>query len=212
MADTVDTPVTLDKTAQTDYDVLEPIRKRWSPRAFSDKPVEQEKLLRVLEAARWAASSFNEQPWRFIVAQKEQEEAYAKLLSCLREKNQDWAKTAPVLMMSLAKRTFTKGGGTNRHAWHDLGMAVENLVLQATDLGLHVHQMAGILPDRVRELYGVPDDFDVVAGLALGYAGDPAVLPDDLREKERAPRSRKALSEFVFEDAWGEGAGLLKTS
>ena len=90
-------------------------------------------------------------------------------------------------------------------------MAVENLVLQATDLGLHVHQMAGILPDRVRELYGVPDDFDVVAGLALGYAGDPAVLPDDLQEKERAPRSRKALSELVFAEAWGEGAGLLKT-
>ena len=115
-------------------------------------------------------------------------------------------------MMSLAKKTFSKGGGTNRHAWHDVGMAVENLVLQATDLGLHVHQMAGIEPERVRELYGVPDDFDVVAGLALGYAGDPAVLPDDLREKERAPRSRKALSELVFEDAWGEGAGLLKTS
>ena len=212
MTDTARTSDASDRAAKTDYDVLEPIRQRWSPRAFSGKPVESQKLLQVLEAARWAASSFNEQPWRFIVATKEQGEAYAKLLGCLREKNQDWAKTAPVLMISLAKKTFSKGGGTNHHAWHDLGMAVENLVLQATDLGLHVHQMAGIEADRVRKLYGVPDDFDPVTGLALGYVGDPAVLPDDLQEKERAPRSRKALSELVFGNGWGEGAGLVEAS
>ncbi len=199
----------MDKLAETQFPIHDLLRRRWSPRAFADRLVEPEKLRSILEAARWAASSFNEQPWSFIVATKQDEPEWSRLLSCLVEGNQVWAKQAPVLMVSVAKLTFGRNGESNRHAWHDVGLAVGNLVVQATSLGLSVHQMAGILPDKVRELYGIPHGFDPVAGLALGYVGDPDSLPEPLGQREQAKRMRKPLAEFIFSTRWGQVSPLV---
>ena len=200
----------MEKPADTTYPIEELLKRRWSPRAFADRPVEPEKLLSLWEAARWAASTANQQPWSFIVATKQDEAEYARLLSCLRENNQQWASRAPVLMVSVAKLAFDANGQPNRHAFHDVGLAVANLIMQATALGLGVHQMAGIYPDRVRELYGIPEDFEPVAGIVLGYPGDPASLPDELRQRELAPRKRKPVESFVFQGTWGETASMAR--
>src|SRR3954463_9809046 len=144
------------------------LRRRWSPRAFSDRPVEREKLLSVLEAARWAPSSNNEQPWHYLVARKEEPEEFARLLACLVEKNQSWAKAAPVLMLSVASTVFARNGKPNRHALHDVGQAVADLTVQATALGLFVHQMAGFSAEKARETYGIPENAEPVAALAVG--------------------------------------------
>lgn len=198
----------MEKPAETPYPLHDPIQRRWSPRAFADRPVTEEHVIILLEAARWASSCFNEQPWRFIVATKAAPEEYERMLSCLVEGNQTWAKSAPVLLLTIAKTTFDHSGNVNAHAWHDVGLAVGNLVIQATTLGLSVHQMAGILPDRIRELYGVPAGFEPVTALALGYAGDPTLLPEELRQRECAPRTRKPLTAFVFRRQWGAPASM----
>ena len=194
----------MEKPAPNDYPIEEIIRRRWSPRAFSDRPVEREKLASLFEAARWAPSSFNEQPWSFIVTTKEKPDEYAQMLSCLVEKNQQWAQLAPVLMVSVAKLNFEKNGKPNRHAFHDVGLAMGTMLVQATALGLFVHQMAGFSVDKVKEAFGVPEGFEPVAAVAIGYAADPDVLPEAFREQEVGPRRRKPVSEFVFEGAWGK--------
>jgi nitroreductase len=199
----------MEKPATTDYQIEATIGRRWSPRAFSDRAVEPEKLLRLFEAARWAPSSFNEQPWSFIVTTKDKPEEYAELLSCLIEKNQQWAKFAPVLMLSIAKLNFEKTGEPNRHAFHDTGMAVGFLLVQATALGLFVHQMAGFSVPRARESFNVPSGFEPVAAIALGYPAEPEILPEPFRAREVTPRSRKAIKEFVFERKWGEASRLV---
>jgi nitroreductase len=201
----------MEKPAATDYPIEETLSRRWSPRAFSDRAVEPDKLRRLFEAARWAPSSFNEQPWSFIIATKEKPEEYAQLLSSLIEKNQQWAKLAPVLMVSVAKLNFEKTGKPNRHAFHDVGMAMGSLLIQATALGLFVHQMAGFSVEKVRETFGVPAGFEPVAAVAVGYQADPEVLPEAFREREVSARSRKPISEFVFEGKWGERSRLVKS-
>jgi nitroreductase len=200
----------MEKLADTIYPIEPILQQRWSPRAFAERPVEPEKLRRLLEAARWAASCANQQPWYFIVATREDATEYARLLSCLRENNQQWAAHAPVLMVSVAKLSFDMNGQPNRYAFHDVGLAAANLIVQATALGLFVHQMAGFYPDKVRELYGVPEDFEPVAGIVLGYPGDPATLSEELRQRELAPRVRKPLETFVFQGAWGQISPLVK--
>jgi len=199
----------MQKLAETRYPIHELLRERWSPRAFADRTVEPEKLRSLLEAARWAPSSFNEQPWSFIVATKEHPGEYERLLSCLVEGNIRWAQHAPVLMLSVAKLAFERNQKPNRHAFHDVGLAVENLVIQATALGLAVHQMAGFHVDKARELFSIPDGHEPVAALVLGFPGDPAGLPEDLRERERAPRTRKPLESFVFSGQWGQLSPLV---
>jgi nitroreductase len=188
----------VEKPAETAYPIEDLLRRRWSPRAFSQSPVEPEKLLRLWEAARWSASCYNEQPWHFIVATKDEETEYARMLSCLIEGNQAWASAAPVLMVSVARLEFAHNGAPNRHALHDVGMATAQMMFQATAMGLFVHAMAGFHPDKVRELYGVPEKFEPVAAIAVGYPGDPVALPDNLREREFAPRARKSIEAFVF--------------
>jgi nitroreductase len=200
----------MEKLADTTYPIEPLLQRRWSPRAFAERPVEPEKLRRLWEAARWSASCANQQPWYFLVATREDAVEYARLLSCLRETNQEWATHAPVLMVSVAKLAFDINGQANRYAFHDVGLAVANLIVQATALGLCVHQMAGFYPDKVRELYGVPDDFEPVAGIVLGYPGDPAVLSEELRQREAAPRVRKPLETFIFQGAWGQMSPLAK--
>lgn len=198
------------KIADPDHEVLDLVAERWSPRAFANRPVEPEKIRQMLEAARWTMSSYNEQPWRYVIASRHGDsEAYERLLRCLNEFNQKWARRAPVLMMSFYKTTFSQNGDPNRCAPHDVGAASATLTFQATAMDLYVHQMAGIQKDVVRETYDVPEDFEPMAGLAVGYLGDPDVLPPGQQESERAPRSRRPLDEFVFGDEWETPADLV---
>lgn len=163
-----------------------------------------------MEAARWTMSSYNEQPWRYVVASRDHDpDAYEMLLECLAAGNQAWAQNAPVLMMSFYKKTFTRNDRPNRCAPHDVGAASAAMTLQATAMGLFVHQMAGIQPEVVRETYSVPDDFEPMAGIAVGYLGDPDMLGDGQRASETQPRSRKPLSDFVFADAWDAPHDLI---
>jgi nitroreductase len=198
----------LQKPAETSVPVHDLIRHRWSPRAFDGRPVEPEKLRSLFEAARWAASSYNAQPWFFIIATKNDPENYKKVLESFVEFNQGWAKGAPVVALSVARMKFEHNGAPNNHAFHDVGQAAANLALQATALGLQVHQMAGILPDKARELFAIPEGHEAVAGFAIGYPGDPNTLPDKLREQEHAPRSRKPLDSFVFAGKWGAASPI----
>ncbi len=192
----------MEKRALNDHPIVELLARRWSPRAFSDKAVSREAVLSLLEAARWAPSCFNEQPWTFIVATKDDPVEYETLFSCLRPTNQAWANRAPVLAVAVTKGTFDHNGKPNRHAAHDTGMAVENLMLQAVSMGLFAHPMAGFDAKRVREVYGVPEGFDPLVAIAVGYPGDPGELPEDFREKELAPRERKPLASFVIGRSW----------
>lgn len=177
------------------------LRKRRSTRAFQARPVEREKLRRLFEAARWAPSSSNEQPWRFIVATQEHPEDFAALLGTLAEGNRVWAQYAPVLVISVTKKL--KGDGRdNRHAFYDVGQAVTSLILQAVEEGLLARQMGGFSPDKAREVLNIPEGYEAVSVIALGYPGDPANLPEDVRAKESAARTRKPLSEIVFGGAW----------
>jgi nitroreductase len=182
------------------------ILKRWSPRSFAARPVASEDLKKIFTAAAWAASSSNEQPWRFFVGKKG-DAAYAKIFDSLVPFNQDWAKSAPVLVLSIAKKTFTKNQQPNGWALHDTGAASANMTLEATALGLHTHGMAGYDKDKARASFSIPDDFDPGAVWAIGYLGDPDVLPDHLKEMEKSPRTRKPLAEFVLE-AWDSPATL----
>jgi nitroreductase len=202
------------KHADPDYAIHDTLKKRFSPRAFADRPVEEAKIRQVLEAARWSASSYNEQPWRYLVATRERTAAYERMLSCLTEGNQAWAKHAPVLMLSFYRTHFSERGGgepgsLNRCATHDVGAASANLTNQATALDLYVHQMAGIQITKIRDLYEVPEPFEPMAGLALGYLGDPDDLPEAFRKSERSERSRAPLPDFVFADTWGHTADFV---
>lgn len=190
----------------TEHPVIDPIKQRYSAYAFADKPVEMEKLKIMFEAARWAASSFNEQPWRFIVATKADPEAYSKALGCLVEANQGWAKAAPVLVLTAAKQDFTKNSKPNRVAQHDLGQAAAHMALQAAELGLVIHQMAGVEQDKVVSAYGVPDGYTAETAIAIGY---PELTDGGLNDAESKARQRKAFDEFVFGDGWGKASGLF---
>jgi nitroreductase len=190
------------RAAVTRYPVHRLIRERWSPRAFADRPVDRETLGSLLEAARWTASCFNEQPWSFAIARQEDGPAFEQILRCLTPGNQAWAQNAPVLLISLARTTFASTGQPNRHALHDVGAATAQLTLQATALGLSVHPMAGIDRDCLRAELALPDDVEPVAGIAIGWAGDPETLPEKLRERETAPRQRKSLDAMVL-GGWG---------
>lgn len=182
------------------------ILKRWSPRAYSDRTVSSEELTTIFTAAEWAASSYNEQPWRFLVGKKG-DPTYAKILDSLMEFNQGWAKSAPVLILSAGKKTFSHNGAPNAYGLHDTGAASANLSLQATALGLHTHGMAGLDKNKARANFQIPDDFEVGAVWALGYLGDPESLPEQLKERELEPRKRKPLSEFIFSE-WNQAATL----
>lgn len=200
----------MEKPADTQYPIHDLFRRRWSPRAFDDRPVEPEQLRSLLEAARWAPSSNNEQPWRFLVATKDVPADYERLLACLLEGNRRWAHRAPVLMLSVASLTFEDDGKPNRHALHDTGLAAENLVLQAVALGLAAHQMAGFDMKKARDTCLIPPGFEPVAMIALGYTGDLALFPDYLRERELKLRERRPVGEFAFSSQWGQVSPLVR--
>jgi nitroreductase len=171
--------------------------------------VEPEKLRSVLEAARWAASSYNEQPWSFIVATSDNKAEFDRLLSCLAEGNQEWARNAPILMLSVAKLNFERNGVENRHAFHDVGAASAELAIQATANGLFIHQMAGFDVPLAQQTYSIPDGYEPVAAIALGYLGDPTTLSERLQQRENAPRTRKPLERFVFSGSWNQVSPLV---
>ncbi len=195
--------------AKTDYPVHELIQNRWSPRAFSDKPVSPEILRSLFEAARWTPSSSNEQPWAFIVATKDDPVTHHKILRTMVEFNQAWAKHAPVLAIAVSQMEFARNNTPNRNAFYDTGAAVAHLTTEATSRGLFVHQMAGFDPHQAIEVFHIPKGWEPIAVFAIGYPGDPNALPDKLREREVAPRSRKAISEFVMSGEWGHPATFL---
>jgi nitroreductase len=195
----------MSKPAATEHPVLDAVRERWSPRAFDGQPLDPDALRSLFEAARWSASSFNEQPWRWLLAVRDDSNAFAKMLSCLGEWNQRWARSAGALAMGVARVTYAKNGKPNHHAWYDLGQSSALMAVQAAALGLQIHQMGGIEPARVKEIYGVPDGHEVVVGIAIGRQGDPETLPDeDMLKSERAERKRRALAESVFGGRWEE--------
>jgi nitroreductase len=191
------------KPAPTAVPVHELVAHRWSPRAFDGRAVEPEKLRSLFEAARWAASAYNAQPWFFLVAAKDDPGNFQRILDCFVEFNQGWAKHAPAVAISVARLKFEHNGQPNRHAYHDVGQAAAHLALQAAAFGIQIHQMAGIDPEKARATFAIPEGYEAVAGIALGYPGDPASLPDPLRERELAPRERKPLSAFIFTGSWG---------
>jgi nitroreductase len=192
----------MDKPAPVQHPIHELLSRRWSPRAFGSRPIEPETLASLFEAARWAPSCNNAQPWRFILARKEDPQIYERFLGCLVEGNRKWAHRAPVLILSVAKLTF-EDGSRNRHAYHDVGLAAENLALQATAVGLAAHQMAGYSVHTASAEFAIPPDFDPVAAIAIGYPGDPALLDERLRQREMNPRVRNPMGEFVFTGEWG---------
>ncbi len=185
------------------------LSKRRSTRAFSDQPVEPEKLFSILEAARWAPSASNMQPWRFIVARKEQAEDYNRLANLLVEGNKLWAEKAPVLILSVAQVVNPVTQKVNRFALHDVGQAAANLTVQATSLGISVHQMGGFYADRASEVLNVPAGYEPVAMIALGYEAPVESLPQNLIERELSPRVRKPLSELVFDGGWEIPSSLI---
>ena len=196
------------KTAQPDHPIHELIARRWSPYGYAERSVTREDLRSLLEAARWAPSSYNEQPWSFIVATKDDAENHARVLSCLVEPNQTWAKAAPVLALSVASLNFTRNGKPNAAAQHDVGLAAAHLTLEATARGLVVHQMIGIVRDRAREVFAIPEGHEALTALAIGYAADASALSDALRGRDTSPRTRKPLAEFVYGSKWGEASAL----
>jgi nitroreductase len=200
MTDT--TVVPFRKPTDNRHPIHDLIRERWSPRAFADRSVEPEKLASVFEAARWAASAGNMQPWYFLFATKEDQEAHARFVSLLWERNVRWAQYAPVLILVVAKHY--EFPGKERASFYDVGMAAGNLVTQAVDLGLTTHQMGGFDANKAVETLHIPAGYEPLAMIALGYPGDPDALPEDLREREIAPRTRKPLNGFVFAGQWEE--------
>ena len=172
----------MNKSADTRYPILDLLKNRWSPRAFTSQPVEPEKLLSLFEAARWSPSGGNQQPWSFIVTHQTAREPFEKLLGTLNERNQVWAKHAPVLVLSIVQRERA-AGQPNPWATYDVGQAVAHLSVQATALGLVVHQMAGFDRQKAAELFALPEGYDALTVFAIGYEGDPATLPAGLDRK-----------------------------
>lgn len=190
--------------ADTDKPLLDPLAQRWSPRAFAERVPSDDELALVFEAARWAASCFNDQPWRYLLVRKGEPE-FADAVAGLTPGNQAWADAAPVLGFSLATQNFAHNDKPNRHAWHDVGAASAQLTIQAASLGILVHQMAGIEREVVRERFAVPESLDIVAGFALGWPGDPESLSDELRKRELAARTRKPVAELLIRGRFGQG-------
>jgi len=198
----------LGNPAPSDPALTPVLAERWSPRAFSAEALSSEDLRALFEAARWAPSCFNEQPWRFLVATADQAEDHERLLGLLMEGNRSWAAEAPLLGIACAATSFARNGKPNRHAAHDLGQALAHLSVEATARGLAVHQMAGFDAEGARERCGLPEGVEAFTAFVVGKPGDPDSLPEALAERERAPRERKPRSELVFGSSWSEPSAL----
>ncbi|MEM7112766.1 MAG: nitroreductase family protein [Chloroflexota bacterium] len=198
----------MEKSAQTAHPIHDLLQERWSPRAFSGESIDKKTLTKLLEAARWAPSAFNSQPWRFIVAMRDDSEAFETMRGCLMPGNQRWTGETAVLIILAAQLQDEPGGKKRYLNYFNAGLAVAQMTIEAAANGLHTHQMAGIDRDKIRETYGVPEEFAPLVGIAIGKLGDAASLPDDLRARENGDRTRKPLSEIAFAGAWGQAADL----
>lgn len=194
------------KPAITSVAIDNTIAERWSGRAYdAAKPVSHEQTIAMLEAARWAPSCYGDQPWRFIVWDKNKDvAAWHKAFDTLVEFNQGWVKNAPLLFMIAADTQFQHNGKPNRWAAYDTGAAAENICLQATAMGLMAHQMAGFDADKLRAAFAIPEQIEIIAMIAVGHAADPASLEGEIKERELAERSRRTLGELFFDSAWGK--------
>lgn len=186
----------LKNTAPTDLDLEKNIKERWSPRAFVDDKIDKAKIVRIFESARWSASSYNEQPWRFIIGIKGEGETYQKVLETLVPFNQDWASKAPLVVLACAKKSFTRNGKPNPHMSYDVGQAMATLTLQATEEELYVHQMAGFSEEKACQIFNIPQDFEPIVVAAIGKINKEEVLQKD-GPKER---TRKSLEEICWSD------------
>lgn len=195
--------------APTEYPINELLRDRWSPRAFADKAIPPADLRSLFEAARWAPSSSNEQPWAFIVATRDDQENFDKALLPLVEFNANWAKHAFVLGYAVSELAFAKNNTPNRNAHYDTGAAMSQLTTEATSRGLLVHQMAGFDPDTARDTFEIPSGWEAIAAFVIGYPGDPASLPQPYRDRETLPRVRKPIRDFVMTGKWANPAPFL---
>jgi len=198
----------MEKHANTNHELHPELKKRWSPRAFSDKKVEKEKLQRIFEAARWAPSASNEQPWYFIVG-KAGDETYKMIFDTLVEFNQLWVQTAPIVVLAIGKINSDKSGKENGWYKYDVGQAVAHLTFQATHEGLWVHQMGGYDAQKAGEVFEVPEGYEVVSAFTLGYMGDYKVLHPNLQKMEVADRERKNTDDFIFSNKFGEKSSLI---
>lgn len=196
----------MNKPAPVDYPVHELIQNRWSPRAFSEKAIPADVLRSLFEAARWAPSSNNEQPWVFLVSAKDNPENFEKALGSLVEFNANWARQAPVLVIAVAELAFAKNNAPNRNAFYDVGAASLQLSIEATARGLVVHQMAGFDPETAKEAFNIPQGWEPIAAMAIGYPGNASSLPEPYQTREKAPRTRKPIREFVMSGEWGHTA------
>lgn len=197
---------------QADHPLLKCCQDRWSPYRFEPREVEESKLLSCLEAARWAASSFNDQPWFWIVARRQDADEFSRMVGCLLEANQAWASGAGALILTVIRTKFAYNGKPNRVALHDLGQAACQLSLQATELGLQVHQMAGVNLSRIKQEYAIPDDHEPQTAIAIGYPNlNPPTTDEEkaLHQRESGPRQRRNLGEQVFSGRWGEKAAFI---
>ena len=192
--------------------VLDVIAERWSPYRFRPQEVEDEKILQCLEAARWAASCFNDQPWSWIIARRQDNDSFERMLGCLVEGNRAWASQAGVLLLCVMQSRFAYNGKPNRVALYDLGQSAAHIALQATALGLHAHQMAGVNLSVARHEYGIGDGYEPQTAIAIGYADDSPPVNDvarKLSDRESGPRGRKPLADSVFEGKWGTPADFV---
>lgn len=192
----------ISKVAKTNFPIHSLIAQRWSARAFSTKSVEKTKLLSILEAARWAPSSRNEQPWRYIVFTNDNPEKLNMARSVLLEIN-NYAKRAPILICAITKKYYTDNGIYNKLHFHDLGAANENMFLESFNQGLIMHEMGGFDREKARKVLGIPDVFEIGVMIAIGYQDSHDILPERYREKAFSPRERKSLSEIAFLEQLG---------
>ena len=192
------------KRAVTTYPINDLLASRWSPRAFADRAIPTDVLGSLFEAARWAPSSRNLQPWRFVIAARHHDvDGFARILSTLVGANKSWGKNASVLLIAVTEPEPENVRGGNTYAHYDVGQAMAHLSIQAMSCGLYIHQMGGFRRDKARELLEIPDQYEPVVSAAIGYLADPSILSDTMRERELAPRSRHPLSEQVFSAKWG---------
>lgn len=183
---------------QTAHNVHKLITKRWSPRSFLDKEIEQEKINSLFEAARWAASAMNEQPWKFIYATNKDQKKFKDILSCLAEGNKVWAKMAPLLIITFINNRYELNNTVNNWAIHDLGLAIGNLTVQATEMNLYIHNMAGFSSEKVKLLFNIPPNLEPITIIAAGYLGNPDDLPNDLKERELVQQTRKPFNDLFL--------------
>ncbi len=190
------------KHANTKYPVDEFIKKRWSPRSFTGEKIPRENILTLFEAASWAASSRNEQPWRFIYGLKDEDESYKKIFDSLVLWNQKWAQSASALALGIAKMNSDYHNKPNDYAWYDLGQAVATMAVQASASGLYIHQMGGFDPEIAREFFNIPEDYTAVVAIAIGYLGKPEELPEDMKDLEIKERTRIPIEKLVFTNSF----------